>query len=60
MNPIKKALAYFTAEKYPLDPRIAEAKRRALPVCPTCAGYGGFYTCPDCFDGKDHSTSNPT
>lgn len=22
------------------------------PVCPACGGYGGFYTCPKCTNGK--------
>lgn len=35
------------AEKYE-----HECERRALPVCPTCNGYGNFYDCPDCLDGK--------
>lgn len=26
--------------------------RRDAPVCPTCSGYGNFYDCPDCLDGK--------
>lgn len=25
------------------------------PVCQTCGGYGGFYDCQDCLDGKAHS-----
>lgn len=60
MNPIKKALAWFTTEKYPLDPRIEKARRDALPVCPKCSGYGAFYSICDCGDGKDRSTSTPS